>query len=81
MSEVYATGAALHITVFIEDSNLLGLMSAGARFREACQQENEKWLKTVDSTGRRNTTKFCVSRRSVADEAFLVTAQASSYAK
>jgi len=40
-----ATGAALHITVFIEDSNLLGLMSAGARFREACQQENEKWLK------------------------------------
>jgi universal stress protein E len=40
-----ATGAALHITVFIEDSNLLGLRSAGARFREACQQENEIWLK------------------------------------
>src|ERR1700759_1627468 len=26
-------------------------------------------LAAVDSTGRRNTTKFCVSRRSVADEA------------
>lgn len=40
-----ATGAALHITVFIEDSHLLGLMSTGTRFREVCQQENEKWLK------------------------------------
>jgi len=40
-----ATGAALHISVFIEDSNLLGLMSGGARFREVCQQENETWLK------------------------------------
>src|SRR5689334_15446255 len=40
-----ATGAALHITLFIEDSHLLGLMSASARFRETCQQENEKWLK------------------------------------
>ncbi|VVP16376.1 universal stress protein [Pseudomonas fluorescens] len=40
-----ATGAALHITVFIEDSHLLGLKSAGARFREVCQQENETWLK------------------------------------
>ena len=40
-----ATGAALHITVFIEDSSLLGLKSAGAHFREICQQENETWLK------------------------------------
>ncbi|MBV4467422.1 universal stress protein [Pseudomonas sp. SWRI79] len=40
-----ATGAALHITVLIEDFNILGLIHASARFREACQQENEKWLK------------------------------------
>lgn len=61
-----ATGAALHITVFIEDSHLLGLKSAGARFREACQQENEKWLKDeADLIGARGvmvSTEVLVTR-------------------
>jgi len=39
-----ATGAVLHITVFIEDVDILGLMSGNEQFREICQQENQKWL-------------------------------------
>ena len=39
-----ATGAVLHIAVFIEDVDILGLMSGNEQFREICQQENQKWL-------------------------------------
>lgn len=39
-----ATGAVLHIAVFIEDVDILGLMSGNKKFREICQQENQKWL-------------------------------------
>ena len=39
-----ATGAGLHIAVFIEDVDILGLMSGDENFREICQQENQKWL-------------------------------------
>jgi len=60
------TGAALHITVFIEDSHLFGLKSAGARFREACQQENEQWLKDesdlIRARGLTVTTQVLVTR-------------------
>lgn len=61
-----ATRAALHITVFIEDSHLLGLKSAGARFREACQQENEKWLEDeadlIRERGIKVSTEVLVTR-------------------
>lgn len=39
-----ATDAVLQITVFIEDVDILGLMSGDEHFREICQQENQKWL-------------------------------------
>lgn len=40
-----ATGAALHIAVFIDDFDIMSLMRGSEKFRETCQQENQKWLK------------------------------------
>ncbi|MGJ7517964.1 universal stress protein [Pseudomonas baetica] len=39
-----ATGAMLHIAVFIENVDTLGLMSGDEHFLERCQEENQKWL-------------------------------------
>lgn len=39
-----ATGAALHITLFIEDVDILGLMSGGEALRKQLQDEHRKWL-------------------------------------
>ncbi|MFJ7283631.1 universal stress protein [Pseudomonas sp. NPDC099000] len=39
-----ATGAALHIAVFIEDFDLMRLMNNSEQLRESCRQENQQWL-------------------------------------
>jgi universal stress protein E len=63
-----ATGAALHITVFIEDNGILGL-TTGVRLREACQQENEKWLKDeaelIRDRGIRLSTEVLITRNAL----------------
>ncbi|MHC8344831.1 universal stress protein [Pseudomonas sp. RT6P73] len=61
-----ATGAVLHIAVFIEDVGILGLMSGNKQFREICQQENQKWLQDEAQLIRGNgitvTTEVALAR-------------------
>lgn len=51
-----ATGAALHITLFIEDVDVLGLMSGGEAARRQLQDEHRKWLADEADVMRRNGT-------------------------
>ncbi|MHC8338844.1 universal stress protein [Pseudomonas sp. HLT2-19-2] len=64
-----ATGAALHITVFIEDFDFMGLISGSGKFRETCQQENQKWLKDeadlIRGSGIKVSTEVLVTRNAL----------------
>ena len=61
-----ATGAALHIAVFIEDFDLMRLMSNSEQLRESCRQENLQWLKDEAELMRRKginvTTEVALTR-------------------
>ncbi|MCY1402385.1 Universal stress protein E [compost metagenome] len=61
-----ATNATLHVAVFIEDVDTLGLMSGNEHFREICQQENQKWLQdeaeVIRSNGVTLTTDVVLAR-------------------
>ena len=61
-----ATGAALHIAVFIEDFDLMRLMSNSDQLRESCRQENLQWLTDEAELMRRKginvTTEVALTR-------------------
>lgn len=61
-----ATGAALHIAVFIEDFDLMRLMSNSEHLRERCRQENQQWLtdeaELMRSKGINVTTEVALTR-------------------
>jgi len=61
-----ATGAALHIAVFIQDFDLMRLMSNSEQLRESCRQENLQWLTEEAELMRRKginvTTEVALTR-------------------
>ncbi|UVJ45936.1 universal stress protein [Pseudomonas sp. LS1212] len=66
-----ATGAALHIGVFIDGFDILGMMSRHEQLRERVQQENQQWLKDeadLMRTNGINVTTEVVSTRNALPE-------------